>query len=224
MDDKFLKITNAAYGVMEFFPESEPLKNRAKEKVLTIMENLTLFFNKNEWAQLRDFLPENRGERAEKLLEDIEILLNFLKLGRLQGWLSDANFLIISNEYEKIGKEVLKTIPQQKLFGALSLKTEKKDEAQKQTAENVLPLLLKEEEKPKEKEDFSEELISLRQKKILKFLAENKKAQVMNLQAVLGNITKRTIRRDLDDLLEKRRVVRVGRFNQIFYQISENSR
>ena len=31
MEDRFLKLTNTVYKVLEFFPEADPLKNRAKE-------------------------------------------------------------------------------------------------------------------------------------------------------------------------------------------------
>ena len=60
-----------------------------------------------------------------------------------------------------------------------------------------------------------------RQKKILDFLTKNQKAQVMDLQTILPDITKRTIRRDLDELLESGKVVREGDFNQVFYQIKQ---
>jgi len=42
MENKFLKLTNTVYKVLEFFPESDPLKNRAKDKALAIMEHLIL--------------------------------------------------------------------------------------------------------------------------------------------------------------------------------------
>ena len=41
MEDKFLKLTNIVYKVLEFFPESDPLKNRAKDRALAILENPT---------------------------------------------------------------------------------------------------------------------------------------------------------------------------------------
>lgn len=58
-----------------------------------------------------------------------------------------------------------------------------------------------------------------RKGKIISFLENNEKAQVMDLQKVLPNITKRTIRRDLDELLGAGKVARFGEFNQVFYKI-----
>ena len=42
----------------------------------------------------------------------------------------------------------------------------------------------------------------------------------MDLQTILPDITKRTIRRDLDELLESGKITRLGDFNQVFYKIS----
>jgi len=176
MEEKFLKLTNAVYGILAFFPESDPLKNKAKEKVLAIMENLTL----------------NKLSAQSRLFEDIEILLNYLKIAESQGWINSVNYLIISNGYEKIKKEIGLPVAQ----------------TAKESTESTLT---------QEDMDFS-----ARQNKILKFLEEKGKAQVMDLQTILPNITKRTIRRDIDDLLEKGRIVRQGEFNQIFYKTKQS--
>ena len=166
-----VKITSAVYKLLEFFPEAEPLKNRAKEKALSIMENL------------------NKEKTSGQLLEDIEILLNFLKLGKSQGWLNDTNFLIISNEYEKIKKEIE---------------------------------ILKPENLVAKENSGTVHGQSPRQEKILKFLKENEKAQVMDLKAVLTDVTKRTIRRDLDELLKMGKITRIGEWNQVFYKLEKN--
>ncbi|MEI7425008.1 MAG: DeoR family transcriptional regulator, partial [Candidatus Staskawiczbacteria bacterium] len=71
--------------------------------------------------------------------------------------------------------------------------------------------------------DKGEKIIySDRQNKIIEFLNKNGKAQVMDLQTVLPNITKRTIRRDLDDLLESGKIARLGDFNQVSYKIKDS--
>jgi len=241
MEDKFVKITNAVYKILEFFPETEPLKNKAKEKALSIMENLTLSANRNaskdDWITLKDCLPENVEKASSELSKDIEILLSFLKLGKLQGWINDANFLIIYNEYEKIKEEIPQSFPAYKLPQKEVLKEDKpavsnfsppiKNEGPKVLSQSEglkqdLFFINPTEEKEKE-QDASENFISKRQNKILKFLKENKKAQVMDLKTILADVTKRTIRRDLDDLLKKGSIVRVGEWNQVFYQIPNNN-
>lgn len=193
MEEKFLKITNAVYGILAFFPESDPLKNRAKEKVLAIMENLTLFSSRQISIDSLKY----------SLFEDIAILLNYLKIGESQGWINSVNYLIISNGYEKIKKEI----------GLPSGIGQKMPESLQTAQESIYSR----QEPASTKEDID---FSVRQNKIIKFLEEKGKAQVMDLKAVLPDITKRTIRRDIDDLLEKGIITRQGEFNQVFYKIN----
>ena len=165
MNDELLKLTNAVYKVLEFFPESDPLKNRAKDKALAIMSAFD-------------------GGKASN--DDIDILLGYLWIAKSQGWLNSFNYIIIANGYENI----------------------KKQPPSKPTEKAPNPVL-------NDMGAFSD-----RQKKIIDFLSKNEKGQVMDLQMVLPKITKRTIRRDLDELLKAGKIVRAGEFNQVFYKIS----
>lgn len=172
MDEEFLKLTNAVYKVLEFFPELDPLKNRAKEKALAIMDN--------------------GGKNKANLLEDIDMLLGYLLIAKSQGWLSSVNFMIISNEYEKIKNQ------KEKISNIKENPSERKISARKS------PPVYE---------------VTERQRKILDFLTKNEKGQVMDLQTILSNVTKRTIRRDLDELIEHGKITRFGEFNQVFYRI-----
>jgi len=195
MKDRFLKLTNAVYKVLEFFPDSDPLKNRAKDKALAIMENLVLVNGNKSWTRVGEII---QGEKIKiQILEDIDILLGYLWIAKTQGWLNSANFLIIANEYEKIKKESGPTIElTKKLPGMDGLA---KPEIEEKPEINLSP----------------------RQNQILDFLTKNQKAQVMDLQTIFPDITKRTIRRDLDDLLEADKIVRTGDFNQVSYQLKK---
>jgi len=178
MEDKFLKLTSAVYKVLEYFPESDPLKNRAKDKALAIMDNLVL----------------HNESTKQWLLEDIDLLLGYLKIGREQGWLSPINYLIISNQYENIKKEIA---PRE-------------------------PILLDSASIEKAVADAQTSSFSDRQKKIIEFLREKETAQVMDMQTVLPDVTKRTIRRDLDELLKMGKIARQGEWNQVVYKIIGN--
>ena len=204
MDEKFLKLTNTVYKTLEFFPEADPLKTRAKDKALAIMEHLFLInqtqhppAGRQGWATLADTFSE--GKLKALILEDIDILLGYLWIGKTQGWLNSVNCMIINSEYEKIRKELAPRIEStQKLPGLENMAIE--------TAEQAPAL-----------ENIRE--ISERQQKIIEFLQKNEKAQVMDLQTVLPDITKRTIRRDIDELLEAGKIERQGDFNQVFYRL-----
>jgi len=226
MDNKFLKLTNAVYKVLDFFPESDPLKNRAKDKALAIMEHLVLINEKKHlpaggqgWATLGDIFSNEKVKA--RLLEDIDILLGYLWIGKAQSWLNSVNCLIIANEYEKIKKEIEPATEMTKKLPGMDVPFV----AHKDTQISLSPVLS---DAGAEKEgapasfiadDKSAEM-SDRQRKIIEFLDKNEKAQVMELQTVLPDVTKRTIRRDLDELLETGKVLRLGDFNQVFYKIN----
>lgn len=183
MDKNLLKLTDAVYKLLEYFPESDPLKNRAKDKALAITEN---------WASFQD--PKGIERAKIQILEDIDVLLGYLWIGKTQGWLNFVNCLIVSNEYEKLKKSV-----------------------------QNLPLanIVAGPQQSSPKASLGGEQISPRQRKIVEFLTKNEKGQVMDLQTVLPDVTKRTIRRDLDELLGQGKIDRMGGFNQIFYKIKQ---
>jgi len=196
MEEKFIKLTNAAYSLLEFFPEADPLKNKAKEKVLSIMESLILVSESDGWLSFKDYFSADRAKNKVRLMEDIDVVLGYFEIGRSQGWLNSMNCIIVSAEYEKIKKylkpdsESLITRPQ-------------RPEAIKPVVKQSSPLLK----------------ITSRQGQILEFLSKNKQGQVMDFQRVLANVTKRTIRRDLDELLKMGKIDRQGEFNKVFYKI-----
>src|SRR3989338_9857228 len=76
-----IKTTNATYKLLDFFPDSDPLKNKAKEKVLAIMENLTLISDAKGWISLK------KEKAAAELLDDIDVLEAYFKLAKYQRWI-----------------------------------------------------------------------------------------------------------------------------------------
>lgn len=214
MNDRFLKLTNSLYKLLEFFPESDPLKNRAKDRALAIMDNLVLINQDSGWVSFQ------KEKTKALLLEDIDILLGYLWVAKSQGWLNSINCLIIANEYEKIKKEMCPVIDLAKnipLVEKLDLIEEKIES--KEASISVIEDTAAEEGAPVSLPEKSVKL-SDRQGKIVDFLSKNEKAQVMDLQKILSDVTKRTIRRDLDELLELGKIVRHGDFNQVFYKIN----
>jgi len=206
MQDKLLKLTNTVYKVLEFFPESDPLKNRAKDRALQILENPTE--------------------------DDIDVLLGYLWIGKMQGWLNSVNFLIISNEYEKItlqlrsGQE--KAAPSAHKVGETGEPRPEGREIEPGIGNNSVPQIEKPKTAPEpvltNTEPETPFSLSGRQSKILDFLNKNEKAQVMDLRTILPDVTKRTIRRDLDELLEVGKIVRLGDFNQVYYKLADVGR
>jgi len=58
-----------------------------------------------------------------------------------------------------------------------------------------------------------------RKEKILAFLKENGQAQVWQVKQLLPEVSKRTLRRDFEDMLEQGLIERIGERNDTFYKI-----
>lgn len=218
----WVKLTNAVYKILEYFPESDPLKNRAKDKALLIMENLVSINEVEGWISF--------SKEKTKIIvsEEIDILLGYLWIGKTQKWLNSANYMIIVNEYEKIKKALKPAINFEKIVAQENVVKESKIIEDVVTA---TPPILENKKVENTKKEIASVLINTeaskmasisippRQEKIIDFLGKNEKAQVMDLQKILPDVTKRTIRRDLDELMESGKIVRMGDFNQIFYKL-----
>ncbi len=210
VEDNIIKVTNAAYRIIEFFPEGDPLKSRAKDRTLSIMENLTMLAGTDGWASLQ------RDSLKRQVLEGIDMLQGYFWVAKAQGWLNSTNFLIISREYENLKQQV----------GPYAEITQKIPFPGSQTAPRTVAasevfLIEKESTEPKTSPQKTVKPLSSRQEKIISFLKSHEKAQVMDLQKVLPGVTKRTIRRDLDELLKAGRILREGEFNTIFYKLGQ---
>jgi len=214
MEENFLKITNVVYGLLEYFPE-DLLKEKAKEKVLAIMEGLVLVSGEDYKTQ----------KIAARISEDIEMLLGYLRIGKTQGWVSSINYLIVYNEYQKIlhknkvfvRSDLTKTLEGGEIEIAKNEEIKFIEKPKEIIIQNPTDPVLDKLQK-KQPQNFIK--LSDRQQKIIKFLEDKEKAQVMDLQQVLPTVTKRTIRRDLDELLTSGMIVRLGEFNQVFYKVS----
>ena len=200
MEERFIKLVSTTYRIVDFFPESDPLKNRIKGKVLSIVDNLTTINVSQGWASFS--LEKTKME----LIWDIEMLLHYLMVARSQGWLNATNYFILRQEYSALKSSIH---IDNDFTKKLTLDTMKKGDSLKR------PFLLPKSDEKNQKGGH----LSPRQKKILTFLQQNQKAQVMDLQKALPEVTKRTIRRDLDELLKLKKIERFGAYNQVFYKL-----
>ena len=107
------------------------------------------------------------------------------------GRIETKHFLILEKEYQKIARLL--------------------DEQRTQAS---IPV----EVSQKKREDAS---LSDRQRKIMGILQNKEKTQVWELQKVLSEVTKRTLRRDLDDLLQHNLIERKGEWNAVFYRLKQ---
>ena len=229
-----VKITNAVYKLLDFFPDPDPLKNKAKEKALAILEGLTLISGEKDWVSFKNYFSEDKERAIIQLFNDINILENYLKIGKSQGWLDIINFLIIIKEYQELKIKIghLRNNKNLEIFAHLKLEAENRALKQNSLSEkssrvkesNIGQSLVQDISssisfgKQTERRNPLSYKISARQEKILQILNNREKTQVADIIKEIPSVTKRTLRRDLDDLLKTNAIVRVGKWNQVFYK------
>ena len=128
-----------------------------------------------------------------KLLGEVCEIQECFVRARAKRFLNRNEFLLFQKEYNNIKRK----------WGALTSKGIKQVERRGAFLET--------------EKGFKEEELREREKKILEILEEKGKAQVQDLQKFFPNISKRTLRRDLESLLKKGLVQRSGEWSRIFY-------
>lgn len=128
--------------------------------------------------------------------KDLEVLNSFFEITKNQNWVSSFDVLEVQKEYSKIGEEI------EKLSGP--------------------NLPANETSEPSEVRHRKVEEKNPRQEKILKILKEKGKAQVWELKQIFPEVSKRTLRRDFEQMLNQDLIERIGEKNETFYQIKED--
>ncbi len=166
---------------------------------------LTLLFPKKEplrykMRELADNILASSVNQPRVLinsvLETLEILDSYFEVAKAQNWVSSSEILAIQKEYANLREELKKVEP------------EKKQEEAKESPFVETQL-----------QPFSSQSMSERQEKILAFLRENGRVQVWQVKQILPEISKRTLRRDFEYMLNQGIVERMGERNDTFYQI-----
>ncbi|MCK4781617.1 DeoR family transcriptional regulator [Candidatus Parcubacteria bacterium] len=195
MDREYIiKLTLALYRVTELFPEKEPLKDKLRERALKILGDLAPYYFSSDSSIL-----DSRKSEIDKTAKDIEALEDLLEIAQSQNWVDFRNFLVLNQEYVNIRKGLIYASLDANSTGIIQ---EKDKLIEKKSKE--LPKKAK---------------ISPRQEKILEFLKKQEKAQVWELQKFFPEKTKRTLRRDLENLLSQGLIERIGKWNETFYKI-----
>ena len=130
--------------------------------------------------------------RPLEIVSKLEILDSFFEVAKAQNWVAKVELLKIQEEYNRIKAEIKK----------ISKRIPEKEETLAKLPE-VGPLLVP----------------NSRQEKILEFLKENGRAQVWQLKQIFPEVTKRTLRRDVESLVKQGIIERVGQRNNTFYQL-----
>ena len=156
---------------------------------------LTLLFPKKEPLRykMRELADEILAKPNEK---DLETLDSFFEVAMVQNWVTPSDILAIKGEYDKLRGEL----------GIFKIEKKKDNPRKAEVIElgfQSIPL----------------QRVPDRQEKILTFLKENGRVQVWQIKQLFPEVSKRTLRRDFEHLLNQGVVERIGERNDTFYQI-----
>jgi len=214
--DFFVKLTLGAYRVTDVLPPQGQEKGEIRSLANSVLAHLILFseINPVTQEQRKSLVPKIQGE-IDSLVGYFTGLKNSSKVVQTLNGSSGPErvdphyfsksvgvepkyFLILEKEYQKISK----WLGEQSSDTAQNMQIQSAPIPQKAKVENSL---------------------SERQRKILGILQNKEKTQVWELQKVLTEVTKRTLRRDLDELLSLNLIERKGEWNAVFYHLKQSS-
>jgi len=173
-----------------------------KDYLIQLTKNLyhlTLFFPKKEPLRYK------MREVADEILikpneEEIDTLDKFFEIAKAQNWVKQDDIFSVQKEYANLKEELAKA------------KVGKKKEnpiVEGLVAIETAPRALSVPASP----------ATERQEKILEYLRENGRAQVWEIKQILPEVTKRTLRRDFEHMLNQGIIERIGERNSTYYQL-----
>ena len=198
MDKNYLlKTTTNLYRLTLLFPKKEPLRYKTRELADNILANGIMVLSESPlWEKA-----------ILELKRDLEIMDGYLELAKNQNWVSPFDVLEIQKEYVNLRSTV-----------------------EEWTARETLPLLKDQdvfESSGTEKTEHDKEIVigsqeagkETRHQRILEVLRQKGRVQVGEMKQVFANVSKRTLRRDFEFLLNQGVVERMGDKNETFYRL-----
>lgn len=214
----FVRLAFATHRVADTLPQEEQIAREIKETASTVLADLILLTDKEV------VIIEKKRDLFLQLERQIDILLVYLGRAKKEGWVNPENFSLLEDEYGRIRDffEIFEDIQ-----STVKIEREKPKPVRQEEERQVFREELRQRNVRGKSDRFPEErsevenqsVLTERQKRIIEFLKTKENAQVWQLQRVLPEVTKRTLRRDLDELLEKNLVERKGEWNSVSYEL-----
>jgi len=134
----------------------------------------------------------NKKDLIFEIEKDLQVIKAYFNIAKWQNWVSYFDILRIELEYDKV-REYFKN-------QAIQIQT---IQIPKQKTVKEIKIV----KKP----------LNLRKQKILDILKQKEKVQVGDIKEIMKDVSKRTLRRDFDELLKQHLVERIGQSNNTYY-------
>lgn len=223
--DACIKISFAAHRVADAFLAGEREGSYLKESANNILADMMLVLEQN---------PVTRPQKLQvipRTVREIDILLRILEDS---GSIEDRTRRILQSEYGKMQAELKAMLAgEQKAREERAAMEVRAEESVTRRAPDRSAVQEEPKQEERSRKDAPEGLespkqvrararkLSERQERILAMLRQKDRVQIWELQKILPNVTKRTLRRDMDDLLAGGMVEREGEWNSVSYRIRQ---
>ena len=174
-------------------------------KLTNNLYQLTLLFPKKEPLRYKmreladEILNDFYKDQNPEIFKNLEVLDSFFEVVKNQSWVSQNEILSLQEEYSKL-KGDLESSPQPD-----------------QTLEKVK--IFDELKTVELKAENTSQSFNSRHGKILGILKEKGRAQVWEIKQIFPEVSKRTLRRDFEQMVNQGIIERMGERNNTFYQI-----
>lgn len=216
MDKNFIiDLTNRLYRLTLLFPKKEPLRYKLRETADDVLANFVVWqtFSSSNPGSYVNQLETRQKDVIFTLEKDLEVLNSFFEVAKWQNWINYFDVLEIQEEYGKIKENLIGEIQKIEDKDKLGL-----EQVRLKIPESVVGPGLGESTK-KIKVNGPRKEIESRKRKILEILREVGRIQVGEINKLLPEVSKRTIRRDFQKLVEQGIIERIGEQNNTFYKI-----
>ena len=189
----------AIYRLTNFFPAGEPLKNQLREISGDIAAFLAV------------------GPDCD-IISKIEKIKIYLAIAKTQNWLKPVNFDLLIKAYTGLTQDLIAFQKVQEKQPSVKRKSEKK------IIDTPLPESRSAEPKPEEKSEsiFRSFEARGRQKKIVDCLKKKGPLPSPEIRKFLGKkISERTLRNDLEDLINTGQIKKIGSNKGAYYILAE---
>ena len=198
MDSDFIiRLTFGLYRVTEILSTDSVLRSKTEESASRLLIDLILLTKSQNL--------EGKNKTIFRALTELEMLLGYLQDIQRLRVINDKNFIVLEREYAKVRRFL---------------------DFERQRAVEPPVAVLKQQAMPTRQAApiLNSKGLNARQERMLEILRNKEKAQVWELKKLLPEVTKRTLRRDLDDLLNRNLVIREGEWNNVLYRIQPGSK
>jgi len=208
--EEIIELTNKIYRMTLLFPKKEPLRYKIRETADELLSSFAIWevFHNSNPGKFLTVEKSREQDLISEIKKNFQILKCYFEVVKWQNWVSYFEVLELEEKYDKIEGNFEKEIKEEKTTSP-SASVSLPSSSQEITENSFL------------KPQLKSQKLDTRKNKILKILKERGKAQVWEVKKVLGEVSKRTIRRDFEQLLKQGLIERIGERNNTFYRLRE---